>query len=68
RSELARQAASALYHVVSLAGLRAEARHEGLDSRSDLADLVLLHRLAPRDPCAGDVPELDHSRLLNALF
>lgn len=68
RSELARQAASALYHVVTLAGLRAEARYDGLESRNDLADLVLLHRLAPRDPCAGNVPELDHSRLLKALF
>lgn len=67
-SELARQAASALYHVVTLAGLRSEARHEGLESRNDLADLVLLHRLAPRDPCAQGSPELDHSLLSKALF
>lgn len=68
RSELARQAASALYHVVSLAAMRWEARHSGLKSRNDLADLILLHRLAPRDPCASNLPTLDHSALFKTIF
>ncbi|KAG4080825.1 hypothetical protein HA402_009996 [Bradysia odoriphaga] len=49
---LARQAASALYHCVSLAGLRWEARQPGLETRALLADQVLRHRLMPQDPCA----------------
>ncbi|MBV7481566.1 acyl-CoA dehydrogenase family protein [Bordetella sp. BOR01] len=52
RPDLARQAASALYHALSLAALRWEARAPGLASRALLADQVLLHRMAPRDPCA----------------
>jgi alkylation response protein AidB-like acyl-CoA dehydrogenase len=50
RAELARQAASALYHATTMAGLRWEARHAGLTYRARLADRVLRHRLAPRDP------------------
>ncbi|MDF3852140.1 acyl-CoA dehydrogenase family protein [Achromobacter denitrificans] len=50
RPELARQAASLLYHAVSLAALRWEAAAPGLESRARLADQVLLHRLGPRDP------------------
>ncbi len=55
RADLARQAASALYHAVSMAALRWEARAEGLETRALLADQVLLHRLAARDPNA--IPE-----------
>ncbi|WP_415830753.1 acyl-CoA dehydrogenase family protein, partial [Achromobacter marplatensis] len=51
-AELARQAASLLYHAVSMAALRWEATSAGLESRAQLADQVLLHRLAPRDPYA----------------
>ncbi|HWL30074.1 MAG TPA: DNA alkylation response protein, partial [Burkholderiaceae bacterium] len=51
-SALARQAATALYNVMSIATLRWEARLPGLESRAQLADLVLIHRLAPYDPCA----------------
>ncbi|MBU6270176.1 MAG: acyl-CoA dehydrogenase family protein [Betaproteobacteria bacterium] len=51
---LARQAASALYHAVTLAGLRHEAAQPGLALRAWLADLVLAHRLGPRDPLADD--------------
>lgn len=51
-AELARQAASLLYHAVSMAALRWEAAGDGLASRALLADQVLQHRLAPRDPCA----------------
>jgi alkylation response protein AidB-like acyl-CoA dehydrogenase len=50
RAELARQAASALYNVTTMAGLRWEARQAGLSYRGRLADQVLRHRLAPRDP------------------
>ena len=52
RPDLARQAASALYHALSLAALRREARAPGLAGRGVLADQVVLHRLTPRDPCA----------------
>ncbi len=52
RAELARQAASLLYHAVSLAALRWEAADPALAARARLADQVLLHRLGPRDPYA----------------
>jgi hypothetical protein len=54
RDHLARQAASALYHAVTLAGMRREAAQPGLALRAWLADLVLAHRLGPRDPLADD--------------
>jgi acyl-CoA dehydrogenase len=59
RAELARQAASALYNVTTMAGLRWEARQAGLPYRARLADRVLHHRLAPRDPlaAAADAPD-----------
>jgi alkylation response protein AidB-like acyl-CoA dehydrogenase len=66
RGHLARQAASALYHVVTMTGLRWEARQAGLPSRARLADQVLRHRLAPRDPLAvphdEPDPELETAR------
>ncbi|MCK9510431.1 MAG: acyl-CoA dehydrogenase family protein [Pigmentiphaga sp.] len=66
QSPMARQAASALYHVVALAGLRWEAgRNSALQTRNTLADLVLVHRLAPRDPCAPHEPAIDGSGLLD---
>jgi acyl-CoA dehydrogenase len=55
---LARQAASALYHVASAAVMAGEAMaiaQTGGDARRLLlARLVLDHRLAPRDPLDGD--------------
>ena len=48
--DLARQAASGLYHAVTAAGLAREARLAGLPHRLALAKLVLRHRLEPRDP------------------
>ena len=54
RSEQARQVASALYHVVTMAGMRWEAQHAEMPIRSHLADLVLKHRLAARDPIQDD--------------
>ncbi|MFM1991994.1 MAG: hypothetical protein RJA99_4951 [Pseudomonadota bacterium] len=53
RAQLARQAASALYHVTTMAALRWEARYARLPLRARLADQVLRHRLAPRDPLAS---------------
>ena len=58
-SHLARQAASALYHVVTLAGLRWEAARDTLEGRALLADLVLAHRLASRDPLVDNGAETD---------
>ena len=48
--EQARQAATALYHVVTMAAMRWEARQAEMPMRSRLADLVLKHKLAARDP------------------
>jgi len=48
--EQARQAATALYHVVTMAAMRWEALQAGMPMRSRLADLVLIHKLAARDP------------------
>jgi hypothetical protein len=54
RSEQARQAATGLYHVVTLAGMRWESKHGNMPMRSHLADLILKHRLAARDPLQDD--------------
>ena len=62
RSEaLARQAASALYHITSAIGLAHEATACGTLHRLALARMVLTHRLLPRDPLGRDVEaeELD---------
>lgn len=48
--DLARQAASGLYHAVTAAGLAREATLADLPHRLALAKLVLRHRLEPRDP------------------
>ncbi|KAA0180353.1 DNA alkylation response protein [Cupriavidus gilardii] len=50
---LARQAASALYHVTSAAAMAWEAGRIGSVRRMRLAQLVLIHRVLPRDPLAG---------------
>ena len=47
---LARQAASALYHLTSAAAMAWEAERLGLPERLALARMVLRHRLLPRDP------------------
>jgi acyl-CoA dehydrogenase len=62
RSEaLARQAASALYHITSAIGLAHEAAACGVLHRLALARMVLTHRLLPHDPLGRDVEadELD---------
>jgi hypothetical protein len=51
-AEHARQAASSLYHVVTMAGMRWEAKRANMPMRGYLADLVLKNRLAARDPIA----------------
>ncbi|NYT78248.1 acyl-CoA dehydrogenase family protein [Alcaligenaceae bacterium] len=65
-SSLARQAASALYHVVSMAAMRWEARHDGLQARALLADLVLVHKLSVSDPFAVPEDAGVYSELLNS--
>jgi acyl-CoA dehydrogenase len=47
---LARQAASALYHLTSAAALAWEAARLGTSRRLVLARLALQHRVLPRDP------------------
>ena len=56
---LARQAASALYHVTSAAAMAWEAEKLGDPARAELARLVLRHRVLPRDPLAADPPVPD---------
>jgi len=50
---LARQAASALYHATSAAALAWEGARLDCPGRTALAELVLRHRLMPRDPLAA---------------
>jgi acyl-CoA dehydrogenase len=51
---LARQAASALYHITSAVGLAREAAACRTPHRLVLARMVLTHRLLPRDPLVGN--------------
>jgi acyl-CoA dehydrogenase len=54
---LARQAASALYHVVSAIAMAWEGARGGSAQRIAWAQRVLLHRVLPRDPLVvSDVP------------
>jgi acyl-CoA dehydrogenase len=50
---LARQAASALYHATTAAAMAWEAARTGDARRLVLANMVLVHRLAARDPLAA---------------
>ena len=52
---LARQAASALYHVTSAAAMAWEAGRLQDPHRLALARMVLVHRVLPRDPLRADV-------------
>jgi acyl-CoA dehydrogenase len=61
---LARQAASALYHITSAIGLACEAATCGTPHRRALAQMVLTHRLLPRDPLCGDVDAADFDDVL----
>ncbi|MGP1679403.1 MAG: acyl-CoA dehydrogenase family protein [Burkholderiales bacterium] len=54
REELARQAASALYHATTAVAMAWEAERTGDARRLALADLVLRHRLGARDPLAQE--------------
>jgi acyl-CoA dehydrogenase len=61
---LARQAASALYHITSAIGLAREAVTCGTPHRRVLAGMVLTHRLLPRDPLGDDVDAADFDDVL----
>jgi acyl-CoA dehydrogenase len=61
---LARQAASALYHITSAIGLAREAATCGTPHRRMLAQMVLTHRLLPRDPLGGDGDAADFDDVL----
>ncbi len=54
---LARQAASALYHVTSAAAMAWEAERLGSDRRLALARMALRHRALPRDPLSPGDPD-----------
>jgi acyl-CoA dehydrogenase len=65
--ELARQAASMLYHCVTTAALLWEAKNQALSRRRLIAELVIEHRLSPRDPLSDDKDSLvKYSPLLTA--
>jgi len=53
---MARQAASALYHLSTAAAMGWEAGRTGSLRRMLLAQLVLVHRLLPRDPLRPSAP------------
>ncbi|MFC7555588.1 acyl-CoA dehydrogenase family protein [Pseudoroseomonas wenyumeiae] len=55
---LARQAASALYHLASAAAMAWEAARLGTPRRLALARLVLRHRVLPRDPLESEEADL----------
>ncbi|MBI0434492.1 acyl-CoA dehydrogenase family protein [Roseomonas sp. KE0001] len=65
---LARQAASALYHLTSAVALAWEGGHAGLERRGELARLVLRHRLLPRDPLEAGMGEAGMGEELLALL
>jgi acyl-CoA dehydrogenase len=50
---LARQAASGLYHLSATISMAWEAAQIGSKQRQALADLVLIHKIQPRDPLGG---------------
>jgi acyl-CoA dehydrogenase len=54
KPELARQAASMLYHAVTTAALLWEAKAPTLSKRRLIAELVVEHRLSARDPFDGN--------------
>ena len=54
-TRLARQAASALYHVTSAAALAWEAAATRDPARRAMAEMALRHRVLPRDPLADDL-------------
>jgi len=61
---LARQAASALYHATTAAALLWEGERLPCPARAALGELVLRHRLSPRDPLAvGDDTALEDAVL-----
>ncbi|MBE0627019.1 MAG: acyl-CoA dehydrogenase family protein [Burkholderiales bacterium] len=65
REDLARQAASALYHATTAAAMAWEAQRSGDARRLLLAELVLRHRLGARDPLAR---EPDHAAQFEKLL
>ena len=64
---LARQAASALYHVTSAAAMAWEAGRLADPDRLALAEAVLRHRLLPRDPLADADAPVPEALLAKAL-
>jgi acyl-CoA dehydrogenase len=70
KPQLARQVASALYHVVTIAGMRWEAQQppsteqKSLSHRAVLADLIFQHRLRARDPLDDDADVSSDDALL----
>jgi hypothetical protein len=53
-THLARTVGSALYHAVSMAALRREAKAAQRPRRALIADRVVAHRLAPADPLSEE--------------
>jgi CO/xanthine dehydrogenase Mo-binding subunit len=64
---LARQAASALYHLTSAAAMAWEAARIEDPLRLALAGMVLRHRVLPRDPLAAEDDPVPEGLLAKAL-
>lgn len=62
--QLARQAASVLYHVVSAIAMAWEGARGGSPQRIEWAQQVLLHRVLPRDPLAAEPRLPSHWRMV----
>lgn len=67
-THLARQAASALYHLTSAAAMAWESLATDDSARRAMAGMVLRHRVLPRDPLAGDSVADDLDLVLSAGF
>ncbi len=65
---LARQAASALYHLVATTAMAWEASHTGSSARMKMAKLILAYRLMPVDPLVANVDAADDEAPFEALF
>ena len=63
---LARQSASALYHITTAIGLACEAAELRTPHRLDLARMVLTNRLLPRDPLQAEEDAAALDRVLAA--
>src|SRR5699024_4661782 len=68
RSAAALQLGSTIYKAVSMANLRWEAKNEGMETRAELADMALQHKLAPWDTCVDSLAAQVTEGMKNKVF